>query len=291
MEVQQLHMKRFLGRSIKLVFTLLLFILIFTELGERYLPVPRSALTKDNTTLFLSGGKTLFGLRGSEPQPIALGEACGFKGGKISMRDETGKIRRVDIDVLCHEVTSEQPTTPPGDATRAAVNALELRVFEVQDEGYNEISLSAATAEQVYIKTRGWWRVAPIKPKDLWYELKDLDMGVFWFWMAFAGIMKFIGVFASMWRWAILLRGQSLILPFRYLLGTFFTARFFGMFLPGTLGLDGYRLYDSIRQTRRPIECTAVIAVEKLIGFVALFGLVPNVAHGVESHPEQRAAL
>ena len=43
-----------------------------------------------------------------------------------------------------------------------------------------------------------------------------------------------------------------------------------GLFLPGTVGLDGYRLVESAAYTGEVIKCTTVVAVEKLIGIVAL---------------------
>ena len=38
------------------------------------------------------------------------------------------------------------------------------------------------------------------------------------------------------------------------------------------MGLDGWRLYDTITATRKPIECTTALAVERLVGFVSLLG-------------------
>jgi uncharacterized membrane protein YbhN (UPF0104 family) len=255
-------MKGKLTWFIKLTFTLILFLLIFTEIGEQYIPVRLEDLAPENTGLLLSGGKSMFGLRGSDPHPIPVSEACGLKGGAVKIRTPEGKLARLDTDLHCHPV--------PGAAATAGAGF--QSVFVKTDEGYEAVLLSAVRGRQIYLKTRGWWRVAPITPRDLWAEIKGVDLGQFWFWLGFATVMKTAGVLASLARWMVLLVGQGLRLPFRYLAGTFFIGRFFGMFLPGTLGLDGYRLYDSIRQTRRPIECTAVIAVEKLIGFIALFG-------------------
>ena len=43
---------------------------------------------------------------------------------------------------------------------------------------------------------------------------------------------------------------------------------------PGTLGLDGFKLYDSIRATRQPIPCGAVLLIDKLVGLVSLTSLL-----------------
>lgn len=93
-------------------------------------------------------------------------------------------------------------------------------------------------------------------------------------WFAFAAMAKLLGIFAGIIRWRILLRGQGVHIPFWYLTKLWFWGRAVGLFLPGTLGLDGYRLVESARYTGEVIKCTTVVAVEKLTGFIALFTLV-----------------
>jgi len=104
--------------------------------------------------------------------------------------------------------------------------------------------------------------------------LADLNLGSAAPWLAFAAVAKLLGIFAGVIRWRILLRGQGVHIPFWYLTKCWFWGRAVGLFLPGTLGLDGYRLVESSRYTGEAIKCTTVIAVEKLTGIIALFGLV-----------------
>lgn len=104
--------------------------------------------------------------------------------------------------------------------------------------------------------------------------IREVDTGTFLFWIGFAVVVKMGGIFSGILRWKILLRGQDVYIPFWYLTKCWFMGRAIGLFLPGTLGLDGYRLVESSRYTREPIKCTTVIAVEKLIGFMALGFLV-----------------
>jgi len=40
------------------------------------------------------------------------------------------------------------------------------------------------------------------------------------------------------------------------------------------MGLDAWRLYDTIRLTRRPVECTAVLVVERVLGLVGIFTVI-----------------
>lgn len=113
-----------------------------------------------------------------------------------------------------------------------------------------------------------------ITPRSLWDVVAAADTSTAVFWLGFALVAKLGGIFAGVIRWHLLLRGQKIELPFWYLAKCWFTGRAIGLFLPGTLGLDGYRLIESARHTQKPIECASVILVEKLIGFIALGTLV-----------------
>ncbi len=113
-----------------------------------------------------------------------------------------------------------------------------------------------------------------ISPGSLWAELKKVELATAIPWLIFAATVKLVGIFAGIIRWRILLRGQSVEIPFWYLTKCWFWGRAIGLWLPGTLGLDGYRLVESARHTGEVIKCTTVIAVEKLTGFIALFTLV-----------------
>jgi len=93
-------------------------------------------------------------------------------------------------------------------------------------------------------------------------------------WLLVATIVKGLGVWASILRWDQLLRGQGYRVPLGYLTGSFLVGRFFGMFLPSTLGLDGYRAYDMARQAGDAVRSVAVIVVEKVTGFFTLSLLI-----------------
>ena len=105
-------------------------------------------------------------------------------------------------------------------------------------------------------------------------ELRSLEASSLLPWLTLAVAVKVLGICANALRWKLLLQGQSLSLPYGVLLRSYFVGRFFGIITPGTLGLDGFRLYDSIRLTRKPVPCAAVIAVDKLVGFTSLLTVV-----------------
>jgi len=75
-------------------------------------------------------------------------------------------------------------------------------------------------------------------------------------------------------RWKVLLAGQEIELGFGWLTASYFVGRFFGIVMPSTLGLDGWRLYDTIRISRKPVECTTVLAVERITGLIGLIATI-----------------
>ena len=113
-----------------------------------------------------------------------------------------------------------------------------------------------------------------VTPGDMLNEIRHAGAPSLAFWLIAGVLIRVVGMLCGVLRWRILLRGQGLDMPFWYMTGSWFIGRTFGMFLPGTIGLDGYRLYDSALYTGEVIKCTTVIAIEKLIGFIALTFLV-----------------
>ncbi len=101
--------------------------------------------------------------------------------------------------------------------------------------------------------------------------LPQIDAAVFWQFVALAAATKFVGILAAMYRWVLLLRGQGIELPFGHIFGAFLTGRFLGTFLPSTIGLDGYKLYDAARFSGRTAAVTAATAIEKVLGIVGIF--------------------
>lgn len=113
-----------------------------------------------------------------------------------------------------------------------------------------------------------------ISVRSVWASMRQIDPKTAAFWFSFAVLVKIAGIFAGILRWRILLRAQGVYIPFWYLTKCWFWGRAIGLFLPGTLGLDGYRLVESAHHTGEVIKCATVIGVEKLTGFIALFSLV-----------------
>jgi arylsulfatase A-like enzyme/uncharacterized membrane protein YbhN (UPF0104 family) len=100
-------------------------------------------------------------------------------------------------------------------------------------------------------------------------RLGDLSVG----WWLLAATMQLVAIAFAVVRWRLLLKGQGIVAPWRWLVGSFFIGRFWGAFTPGGLGLDGWRLYDTATRTKKVARATAVTGVEKVLGQLA-FGMV-----------------
>ncbi len=100
-------------------------------------------------------------------------------------------------------------------------------------------------------------------------RLGEISVG----WWVLAATMQLVAIGFAVVRWRLLLQGQGILAPWRWLIGSFFIGRFWGAFTPGGLGLDGWRLFDTAARTKKLARATAVTGVEKVLGQLA-FGMV-----------------
>lgn len=114
----------------------------------------------------------------------------------------------------------------------------------------------------------------PVSLDALWAEIAGAEGPRFWTWIGVALLVKAVAIGASIAKWGLLLRAQAIRLSLPSLAAIFLMGRFFGTFLPGTLGLDGFRLYEVARRTGRAVESATAILFDKLAGFIALTVLV-----------------
>lgn len=99
-----------------------------------------------------------------------------------------------------------------------------------------------------------------------------VDRNTFLLWAFVAMAVKFVGVITSAFAWNLLLRGQGLRFPFwQKVMTAFLIGRFIGTFLPSTLGLDGYTLYEAGRYSNQWERVITAKVLEKFIGVTGLF--------------------
>ncbi len=96
--------------------------------------------------------------------------------------------------------------------------------------------------------------------------------------------IKFSGVIASAFAWHLLQVGQAIRFPFwSQVMTAFLIGRFIGTFLPSTIGLDGYTLYEASRYSNQWSRAITAKALEKFIGITGLFlGMVVTLPFGYQ---------
>jgi uncharacterized membrane protein YbhN (UPF0104 family) len=256
-------MKRALGLLVKFGITAAIFVAIFLEFGGGWAPVEGTRLNAPET--FAVSNPAYPGLVGRlrarltgaplpPPQlPSTLADVCRAADRALFVRTDDGRMRRF------------KPLRHCRDGALASV-------YVPGDDGYTAVPVSGAPAT-VYFRIQGF-QLVPAELSELWAEVRSVRLGVFLPWFLAAIVIKLVGIFANVLRWQILLRGQGIELGYGYLSSTYFIGRYFGIITPSTMGLDAWRLYETIRLTRRPVECTTVLVVERVLGLVGLFLLI-----------------
>jgi len=257
-------MRRTLSLLGKLVVTLAIFAAIFVEIGGGYVPV--DAGSPSDPHAFEVANPALPGilrrltmrLRGQSLPPARLSvsadEAC------QAARDRSVWVR------------AEDGSFQPFKGLKHCENGKLVRVFALDAAGAPTAVPVPATG-RVYFRRQGF-QLVPADLSELWAEVRGLSPAVFVRWFLAAMAIKLLGILASVLRWQVLLRGQGIELGFGQLTSTYFVGRYFGIVTPSTMGLDAWRLYESIRLTRRPVECTTVLAIERVVGLVGLFAVI-----------------
>lgn len=258
-------MKKAIITVLKTLLTVGIFVSLFWEFGGGTVAVSREALAEG--TIFYRANPAMPGLVGRLKTRLAGGtlpaahvplpgdQVCtvAVQGDPVFVRAESGEITKIRALHHCEDGALVRVLTAPDPDARAP--------------------LATVATRTVWLEKQGVQRV-PMTVEDLWTEVQGLDLGVFVPWILFATFVKFLGIVANIVRWQVLLGGQNLHFGFGWLTASYFIGRFFGIVMPSTLGLDGWRLYDTIRVSRKPVECTTVIAVERVIGLVGLLATI-----------------
>lgn len=260
-----MNLKKTLVTVVKTLVTVGIFVSLFVEFGGGTVAVSRSGF-QDGSILYRANpempgfvGKMKARLTGKtlpEPYvPVSSEYACtlALEGGQVMVRTAAGEV--VKLRALHHCVDGKLGQVLAGEHDKSRV------------------PLASATGDTVWVEKQGVQRV-PMTVEDLWSEIQGLNLAVFVPWLLFATFIKFLGIMANIVRWKVLLAGQGMEFGFGWLTASYFVGRFFGIVMPSTLGLDGWRLYDTIRISRKPVECTTVLAVERITGLIGLIATI-----------------
>ncbi len=110
----------------------------------------------------------------------------------------------------------------------------------------------------------------------------EVSMSTFLMFAGIAMLVKFVGVLSSAFAWHLLLVGQGIRFPYwQKIVTAFLIGRFIGTFLPSTIGLDGYTLYEAGKYSGKWPRAITAKGLEKFIGVTGLFlGMVVTLPFG-----------
>ena len=182
----------------KVIFTVAVFVAIFAEFGGGPVAVTRQGVL--DGTVFYQANPEMPGLVGklkakfngtSLPEatvPLAGDKVCkaGAEGG-VYVQTQAGGI-------------------VPFKALRHCVDDKLLRVYPSVSGELS--SLDQTSGEAVYLYKQGF-QLVPMDMHDLWAEITSIEPAVFIPWFVFAILIKLVGIFANIYRWQVLLRGQA----------------------------------------------------------------------------------
>jgi uncharacterized protein (TIRG00374 family) len=87
-------------------------------------------------------------------------------------------------------------------------------------------------------------------------------------------VLLYVAMLAlSTWRWHLLLKAQGFRAPLVHLSASYLVATFFNNFLPSNIGGDVVRIRDSSKLTGSTTTSLAVVAIDRILGFGALYAL------------------
>lgn len=110
--------------------------------------------------------------------------------------------------------------------------------------------------------------IQDISFEDIWQPIRHASL----FWLAAAFSLHGVGQLISAIRWRILIQAQGDRVPLLFLVQSYLVGMFFNLFLPGRIGGDVVRIWDSSRYSRSVSKSSAVVVVERLQGILVLFG-------------------
>jgi uncharacterized membrane protein YbhN (UPF0104 family) len=91
--------------------------------------------------------------------------------------------------------------------------------------------------------------------------------------LAAAVVLYLVMLGIATWRWRLLLEAQGFRARMRPLSASYLVATFFNNFLPSNIGGDVIRVRDSSRLTGSTTTSLAVVAIDRILGFSALYVL------------------
>jgi uncharacterized membrane protein YbhN (UPF0104 family) len=121
-----------------------------------------------------------------------------------------------------------------------------------------------------------YWLFSRVDFARLWEYARRASPG----WLLGALALYTVALLIGTWRWALLLRAQSVSVPGKTLLSSYLVATFFNNFLPSNIGGDVVRIRDTAPATGSKTLATTVVLIDRGVG---LMGLVLVAAVGASA--------
>jgi uncharacterized protein (TIRG00374 family) len=128
------------------------------------------------------------------------------------------------------------------------------------------------------------WIFSRTNFREVWAAFRSADLVP----VLLAAALNPLGYYFSVSRWRLLLRAQGYDVPFGFLLRSFLVGVFFNNLLPGTVGGDAARAWQSSRAGTGKTRALAVVLVDRFLG---LFTLMLFAGVGALLSPELTGAV
>lgn len=170
----------------------------------------------------------------------------------------------VQGDAVFHPTRAMAHTTPSTESTIAPTSPASPNTGRKRIVFGIKVALSFAILVLIYSKV-----LAGNGGEEFLRHLAELK----WGWFAAAVLMQLLAITCGIVRWRKLLSGQGIHAPWSFLATSWMIGRYWGAVTPGGLGLDGWRLYETVKYTDKIARSVALAGVEKILGQLA-FGAV-----------------
>jgi hypothetical protein len=191
---------------------------------------------------------------------------------------------RHPIETGIVDAPTDQQITVQIDWNQDQAKDVTLKFRNIQDQstkefsqllqpGKNDIQIDLQAGQYMMVAEKD---IQPLSKKPIYTAISvyitTVDNTTFFTYALLAMLIKFIGVLSSALAWHLLLVGQGIVFPYwQTTVTSFLIGRFIGTFLPSTIGLDGYTLYEAGTYSNQWHRVITAKGLEKFVGITGLF--------------------
>ena len=233
-------------------------------LGRKKIEVPA---TKQKITQFAKLLFTIAGIMSLLRHPIETGIV------------ETPIDQNITVQIQWNQTTDKEVQLKFRNITDQSITEITKQL----QSGKNDVEIELLAGQYIIESERD---VQPLSKKPIYTAIAiyitKVDGNTFFMFALLAMLIKFVGVLSSALAWHLLLVGQGIVLPYwQTTVTSFLIGRFIGTFLPSTIGLDGYTLYEAGTYSNQWHRVITAKGLEKFVGITGLFlGMILTLPFG-----------